>query len=270
MECKYCRSMWNSIIKVESCPFCGNNLLERETYTISSALEKIIADKGIGILNNPDMLMKYVMDYVKGDDKNKKLLQIAANEGIFKLMFEAKNGKIKQEKLKEKAVKVLEEDAFLSTENAVHIIEIIAEGLSLESGSAEIHQNFEDVNAEVLQNIVKKNLKCTNEECEEIFLIGRKKLGNKEEKEAIDYIRYAAKHGCTKADFLLGYCYEKGIAISQDVKVAEAYYRQGIISDKDYKKYYITGRWGGKYWSPEADIKAAEEGEALYLRSQFM
>lgn len=283
MECKYCKSMWTSTIKVECCPFCGNALMERDEYTISRALKKVIDDKGIEILNNSDMLIAYIMDYVKGDERNKKLLRIAAKEGILKLMLDVKNSeKIKQEGLIIRAIKVLEEDAFLSTENAVHIIGIISEGLDLEfknmkmykktpSGETESvnleenEQKIEDMSAKALKNIVENSLKCTSGECEDIFLIGRKKLGNKEEKDAIDYIRYASKHGHKKASILLGYCYDKGIGVNQDAKIAEGYYRQGLISNSDYDRYKVP--YG---WTKEAFRKIAEEGERLYIRSHFL
>ena len=201
-------------------------------------------------------------------------------------MLDVKNSeKIKQEGLIIRAVKVLEEDAFLSTENAVHIIEIISEGLDLEfknmkmykktpSGETEsvnleekkkMNKKFEDMSAKALKNIVENSLKCTSGECEDIFLIGRKKLGNKEEKDAIDYIRYASKHGHKKASILLGYCYDKGIGVNQDAKIAEGYYRQGLISNSDYDRYKVP--YG---WTKEAFRKIAEEGEQLYIRSHFL
>lgn len=145
--------------------------------------------------------------------------------------------------------------------NAVHIIGIISEGLDLERENT---QKIEDLSAKALKNIVENSLKCTSGECEDIFLIGRKKLGNKEEKDAIDYIRYASKHGHKKASILLGYCYDKGIGVNQDVKIAEGYYRQGLISNSNYDRYKVP--YG---WTKEAFRKIAEEGENLYIRSHF-
>lgn len=73
------------------------------------------------------------MEYVKGDERNKKLLRIAGNAGVFDLLYET----------------------FLSTENAIHIMEILAEGLSVEfvrknideSGSKNEHVVHENTKA---------------------------------------------------------------------------------------------------------------------------
>ena len=123
--------------------------------------------------------------------------------------------------------------------------------------------SFSKYNDDNLQKIVDSNAKCTNEECQAIFELGRKKIQKKEYQQAIKIIRYAVQHGHKDANFLLAYCYEQGIGVGKDSKVAEAYYRQGIISNSKYAQY--QQRYG---FSNMAFKKASEEGELLFKNSK--
>lgn len=123
--------------------------------------------------------------------------------------------------------------------------------------------SFSKNNDDNLQKIVDENAKCTNEECQAIFELGRKRIQKREYQQAIKLIRYAVQHGHKEANFLLAYCYDQGIGVGKDSKVAEAYYRQGIISNSKYAQY--QQRYG---FSNVALKKAAEEGELLFKNSR--
>jgi len=298
MKCKHCGSSWDTVVQVKICPFCGKNLYENIEYTIASALAKVVEDCGLEMLHNSRKITAYIMDYVKGDERNKKLLRIAGNAGIFDLLYEVKKNEDKgqQKLLIGKALKVLEEDAFLSTENAIHIMEILAEGLSLEfvrknigesGGENErpVHENtktttqFESrstnstiqvelaqkqshqTKEEYLTMLVDGNKRVTKEENEEIFLYGRKLLRQGQLQSGIKWIRFASNHGLKDADFLLGYCYEQGIGVGKDANVAQGFYRNGTISNPQFDKYYRQGAYG---LSGEGFRKAAEYGKNLY------
>lgn len=148
MKCKYCESTWDTTAQVKKCPFCGKNLDENTEYTISSALAKVVEDCGLEILCNSRKITAYIMDYVKGDERNKKLFRIAGNVGVFNLLYEAKIDKGQAELLIGKSLKILEEEAFLSTENAVHIMKILTEGLAL--GFLKIDDRNENIEIEIL------------------------------------------------------------------------------------------------------------------------
>lgn len=68
-----------------------------------------------------------------GKSKRKKLLRIAGDNKIFELMITARKSQNteQQKAICEKAVTVLEDEAFLSKENARYIVSIIARGLSV-------------------------------------------------------------------------------------------------------------------------------------------
>ena len=134
MKCNHCGSTWDTAVQIKTCPFCGKNLYENKDYTIASALTKVVKDSGFDILHDSRKITAYIMDYVKGNERDKKLLRIAGNAGVFDLLYDAKmnEDKAQQSLIIGKALKVLEEEAFLSSENAIHITEILAEGLSIE------------------------------------------------------------------------------------------------------------------------------------------
>lgn len=293
MKCKYCESTWDTTIQVKKCPFCGKNLYENTDYTISSALAKVVEDCGLEILCNSGKLTAYIMDYVKGDERNKKLFRIAGNTGVLNLLYEAKvsKDKIHQESLITKSLKLLEEEAFLSTENAMNIVKILVKGLELDFKGKETDKNIKETllfpgHSKVIDNIfkvvgkvvednaeVKKNLtreqyllmlvdrkkRVTKEENQEIFVYGKRKLREGNFRLGIELIRFASNHGLKDADFLLGYCYEEGIGIKKNANAAEAFYRVATVSNPEFEEYYYHGNL-----SSEGVKKAAEFGKRLY------
>ena len=75
--------------------------------------------------------------------------------------------------------------------------------------------------------------------------------------EGFKYVQYAAKKGSMNGAILLGYCYDAGLGVKQDKKIAEAYYRQGTISNPEFKSYYQQ-KYGIGRGLFDAAAKAAE------------
>lgn len=104
-----------------------------EKMDIKMALNKIITDFGTDVLKTPDKLIACIMDYVIGHQKDKKMIRIASENGIFDVMWDARNtpNTEAQKALCEKAILILKENAFLSQENANYIVYLIADGLNI-------------------------------------------------------------------------------------------------------------------------------------------
>ena len=93
-------------------------------------------------------------------------------------------------------------------------------------------------NVERLKNIVFSNSVSSREDRDAICEMGKKKLANQNYDEGFKFVQYAAKKGSMDGAILLGYCYDNGLGVKQDKKIAEAYYRQGTVSNPDYKSFY--------------------------------
>lgn len=288
MECRHCKSSWNSSLAVTNCPFCGKYILNdaNDNMTLPEGISSIIAEYGIEILNDSKRLISLIMDYVRDCDKEKKLFRIACNCGILKIAVDIKAGAESQrDLLVKKAIKKLEDEAFFSTENAEYIISLILAGLGVvyEPEKVEVQvshpQNAtttQTVKAEAvsnpnintppvsagsteerLKNIVLSNAASSQEDRDAICEIGRNKLMNRSFDEGFKYVQYAAKKGSMNGAILLGYCYDVGLGVKQDKKIAEAYYRQGTISNPEFRSYYQQ-KYGIGRGLFEAAAKAAE------------
>ena len=271
MECKHCKSTWNSSQSVRNCPFCGKAILTdvSEKMTLPEGISTIVAEYGIEILNESKRLMSLVMDYVRDCDKEKKLLRIACNCGALNLIVDIISSEENQrELLIKKAIKKLEDEAFLSTSNAEYIICILLSGVGISYNEKKEDSTISSINQQTtitetssqsiatsnsvcaytddvrLKNIVLSNASSSQEDRDTICEIGRKKLINQEIDEGFKYVQYAAKRGSMNGAILLGYCYDVGLGIKQDKNVAEAYYRQGTISNPEFKSFYQQHRTG--------------------------
>ena len=87
---------------------------------------------------------------------------------------------------------------------------------------------------------------------------GKSKRKNK----GLKWIKYAASHGYSDANFILGYCYDNGIGVTKDSKIAEAFYLQGSNSCDRYRSY--SNRYGDGWLR-----QAREEGYKLYMGKQL-
>lgn len=288
MECKHCKSSWNSSLAVTNCPFCGKYILNdtNDNMTLSEGISSIVLEYGIEILDDSKRLISLIMDYVRDCDREKKLFRIACNCGILKIATDIKaSAENQRDLLIKKAIKKLEDEAFFSTENAEYIISLILTGLGVvyknEKEEIQVPQpqtatttqtvkteavsklvvNTAPISAdsaeERLKNIVFSNAASSQEDRDVICEIGRKKLMNRSFDEGFKYVQYAAKKGSMNGAILLGYCYDVGLGVKQDKKIAEAYYRQGTISNLEFKSYYQQ-KYGIGRGLFEAATKAAE------------
>ena len=89
-----------------------------------------------------------------------------------------------------------------------------------------------------LKTIVDSNIRPIKEDRDAIFESGRQKIIADHIDEGFKYIQYAARNGSMDGAILLGYCYDIGLGVKQDRMVAEAYYRQGSISNPEFKSFY--------------------------------
>lgn len=288
MECRHCKSSWNSSLTVTNCPFCGKYILNdtNDNMNLPEGISSIVSEYGIEILNDSKRLISLIMDYVRDCDKEKKLFRIACNCGILKIAADIKaSAENQRDLLVKKAIKKLEDEAFFSTDNAEYIISLILTGLGvvykpekieIQASQPQTVTTTQTVKTEVvskptvnntpvsagsteerLKNIVLSNAASSQEDRDAICEIGRKKLMNRSFDEGFKYVQYAAKKGSMNGAILLGYCYDVGLGVKQDKKIAEAYYRQGTISNPEFKSYYQQ-KYGIGRGLFDAAAKAAE------------
>ena len=132
MECKCCGSKWDSKVQMQLCPFCGRSLLQdaEDISSLSDGLTHIVKEYGIDIYKDSKRLISLVMDFVRDCDKEKKLLRIACENGTLKACIIIKeNAGPQRDLLIQKAIKQLEDNAFLSRENAEYIVQIVLNSL---------------------------------------------------------------------------------------------------------------------------------------------
>ena len=289
MICSKCNSKWESKINADKCPFCGADLLvvNTENMTVSQAISSIISKYGLDTLNDSKKFLSLVMDFVRDCDKEKKLLRIACNCGILKDAITIKGSKDGQRDLLiKKAIKKLEDEAFLSFDNAEYIVSLILQGLGIlysrtaeekqvypkatsnsqtnktESAATQqpkTHQKVETKaepvsqtqsnffqsiigkfsgNEKHLWSIVNENRRPTNDECSAILNLGKKLLKTGNTADGIKLVKFTSQYGYAYGSLLLGYCYDKGIGVPQDSKIATAYYERAGVSggaDESYK-----------------------------------
>lgn len=127
--CQSCGSEWASNIMSKQCPFCGNNLNNDIgiSNSIGRILDFIISNRGIDVLVDKRVVISYIMDIFSGDEKDKKLFKIACDNGILEYVKRIYLSTDSNQKniLINKAINILEEKAFLSHENSMHIINMI-------------------------------------------------------------------------------------------------------------------------------------------------
>ena len=158
MQCNSCGSKWESNNIVTTCPFCGANLAKAKdpnNMDISDAIESIIANQGIEVLNNTRLVNAHVMDLVRGHDRDKKLFRILCTNGAMEFAYKiAKTTDSSQkEVIIKKQIKVLVDDAFLAEDNAIAAINIILRGL----GEKEI-QAIQSASAQVIQSVTNSSM----------------------------------------------------------------------------------------------------------------
>ena len=133
-RCKKCGSEWKSNLKSSKCPFCGSELYinqKNALLTVSDAISKIIADRGIDILKNGRVVISLVTDYVQGCDRDKRLLRIAVQNDALLVLYSIHQAENREQKelISQRLIKKLENDAFLSKENSQYIVSLLLESI---------------------------------------------------------------------------------------------------------------------------------------------
>lgn len=259
MECKRCKKSWNSSRRVECCPFCGVSLFKDNLdMSISDAIKAIVQERGTSILQSHNMVLSMVLDYVKGQVKEKKLFKIACQHKILDDAYEIvsmSDNQIKKE-CANKAKLKLEYDAFLSEENARMIINIILEGLDagicLDTENVALSdQMIKNEHRQTISNsLYDRFTECPStwtEKAKEAYILattesvasaqfdigsyyykGEEGLAEDVE-EAAGWYRKAAEQGYSKAQMSLGICYTLGHGVEQDSTMAAEWYRKAAM-----------------------------------------
>lgn len=264
MRCSNCNSEWNSKVKVPRCPFCGKPLKESwEEMTVQLALVKIVENFGLEVLRNPKKVVACVKDYVSGYQREKDLLQIAGESGIFELMFEAKNEdrSVCQNAVIERAVKKLEEERYISEEYARYIVMIIADGIGVSYSEKQPEVKAEQRNTfgpqvqpfyENSEDSLKSDMgsrKLERNKIDAMYRQGMEAFGESNYNMGISYLTRLAKSlvaksqeadkpgwwnqfyreaeaGDANAQYKLGLSYEYGKGVPQDYMEALKWYRK--------------------------------------------
>jgi len=229
MKCQFCNSEWSSTVQTKTCPFCGKDLITDEKMDVKSAIKKVIADRGVEILHTPKLIISYVMDYVQGYDREKKLLKIAINSGVWAEFAGFANCNNTEEFLPtlKKAKYNLMENEFLSEEKCSIIIDILMDvmGVSI----ADLYTN-----GDVDFSKLKGDSEFLRQEAFAGNPIAQKALGlcyvfgegvEKNDSEARKWFERSAEQGYANAQSNLGYMYYQGRGGKQDYTEAAKYFK---------------------------------------------
>ena len=136
MICNVCKKEWVCAPGDTVCPFCGANLRKDERqHTIPGVIAFLVKKEGADILLKPDTVMSYIADLVKGNDRDKKLMRVGSANGI----FQKAHALLAEPKQSRREVMVLDirqhlmDNAFLSEENAVALLNTVLEGVGMSS-----------------------------------------------------------------------------------------------------------------------------------------
>ncbi len=146
MICNVCKSEWNGTSGDTKCPVCGaDQSMGADQHTVPAVIAFLVRKEGADVLLQPNAVMSYVSDLVLGHDRDKKLLRVGSANGV----FEKAHAVMIEPKQSRREVMVLDmrqhlmDNAFLSEENAVAIVNMVLEGIGMsslrlntESGSA--------------------------------------------------------------------------------------------------------------------------------------
>ena len=118
------------------CPFCGADLnRDSDQHTIPGVIAFLIKKEGVDILLKPETVMSYISDLVKGHDREKKLIRVGSVNGV----FQKAHALLAEPKQSVREVMVMDvrqhlmDNAFLSEEHAVALVNTVLEGIGLSS-----------------------------------------------------------------------------------------------------------------------------------------
>ena len=136
MICNVCKKEWAGSPDDTRCPHCGADLVKgADQHTIPGVISFLIKKEGADVLLKPETVMSYISDLVQGQDREKKLMRVGSTNGIFQkahaILVEPKQSR--REVLVLDAKQHLMDNAFLSEENAVALVNIALEGIGLPS-----------------------------------------------------------------------------------------------------------------------------------------
>ncbi len=136
MICNVCKKEWVGVSGDTVCPYCGANLdKDDRQHTIPGVIAFLVKKEGADVLLKPDTVMSYISDLVKGSDRDKKLIRVGSSNGI----FQKAHALLTEPKQSRREVMVLDirqhlmDNAFLSEENAVALVNTVLEGIGLSS-----------------------------------------------------------------------------------------------------------------------------------------
>lgn len=136
MICNVCKSEWNGTSGDTKCPICGADQTKgKDQHTVPGVIAFLIKKEGADILLQPATVMSYISDLVQGHDREKKLMRVGSANGI----FEKAHAVLIEPKQSKREVMVLDirqhlmDNAFLSDENAVAIVNMALEGIGMSS-----------------------------------------------------------------------------------------------------------------------------------------
>ena len=180
--------------------------------TIAQAINSIIMNYGIEVLSSPNKVQSMVQDYVKGYEREKKIFYRACQEGILSYAQDILKLKddIKRMDIAKKAKERLEYHAFMSEEYAILSVNMILDGIGLKMKL-------------VSERTPQHKIYDSGEHWDdyEILLSNSKIYKNNK----LQKLMNAAKYGNVQALIDLGGCYEHGIGVEADWKIAETFYR---------------------------------------------
>ena len=136
MICSVCKKEWVGAPDDTKCPYCGADLNKgSDQHSLSGVIAFLIKKEGVDVLLKPDTVMSYISDLVKGHDRDKKLMRVGSSNGIFQkahaLLIEPKHSR--REVMVLDIRQHLMDNAFLSEENAVALLNTVLEGIGLPS-----------------------------------------------------------------------------------------------------------------------------------------
>lgn len=193
--------------------------------TVPQAINAIIKENGINILNSPEKLRSMVMDYVNGYEREKRLFCRLCQIGILSYAHEmiSLRDEISIKDVATKAKVRLEQDYFMVEEYALLGINMVLEGLGM-------NYKIEKENIDENETQENKSHKLDSMEMKtqhEYKVILTHDYRIKIDENIIQDLRKAAQDGNENALISLGDCYAHGIIVDKlDLNLAEYYYRK--------------------------------------------
>lgn len=124
MKCNKCGSEWNSTVKSELCPFCGETLeMKKDLKTIDDVFTFIFSEYGIEIINEHRRFVAMLSDYAPQMNNERNLIKIALESGAYSSLVDANDKDFDEQQICFKRVQsMLEQLYFLSSDWAQKVL----------------------------------------------------------------------------------------------------------------------------------------------------